>query len=190
MVSAACAASPFDRHYDAHRWPEATRAFEADSSLHDHPDAVYRAALLYATPGSETFQPARARQLFERLLTLGPGLARQEAAIGMIRLLDEVESVRAANDRRERQLRAELEAAEREAADLRQRIVSLESRFRQQEEQNERLRQVAAQLAADLRDRERRMEALGEELDRLKQIDLRPTPRPDGQARMHDERTP
>lgn len=179
IALAACASSPFDRHFEAGRWNDAARAFEADSSLHHRHDALYRAALVYGTPASDAYQPVRARQLLERVLALAPSRDRQEAALGMIRLLDEVERVRRSADQRDQHLRTERDALEREAARLRDRIVSLERRFNQQGEQNDRLRRLAARLAADLREREQRIDALGEELDRLKEIDLRPPPRPD-----------
>lgn len=180
LLSSACASSQFDRHFEARRWSAAADAFAADSSLHFREPTLFRAALLHATPRSETYDPARARELLERLMDLHPGTSRRETVQGMIALLDEVERVRIESALREQEVRRELAILNGEVVRLRDDIASLESRFQAREEENDLLRRITARLEADLREREYRLRLLTEELDRLKEIDLRSPARPSG----------
>lgn len=68
-----CTTTQFDRHHAAGRWDEAARVFRADSSLHNDPRTLYRAALVFASPDRDSFDPAAARELFARLITRHPG---------------------------------------------------------------------------------------------------------------------
>ncbi len=175
-TAVACATSRFDQHLEAHRWAQAAHAFEAEPDLQQRADALYRAALLYASPVRDTYRPSHARDLFSRLLQLSPDRTRQEAARGMIGLLDVV----AGDSVREESLRTELDSLRAESGRLQEENASLRTRSETQEELNKVLRSYTVRLEADLRDREQRLRALGDELDRLKQIDLEAPGRTNG----------
>jgi hypothetical protein len=68
-------------------------AFRADSSLHDDEEALYRAGLLYASPDSPHYDPARAVETLERLLELHPDTDRRREATHLVALLSEIRSL-------------------------------------------------------------------------------------------------
>lgn len=178
LLAGACATvSPFDRALDSHSFEDAAALFESDSSLHTHAHALYRAALLYGTPGLPTYDPVRARDLLERMLALDPESASWESS-SMLSLLRELDRVEKVADARRTELATRADQLASEADGLRRRIVWLEERIQTQVEQHELLRRVVNRLEADLRDREARLQALQSELDRLKAIDLQTPPRP------------
>lgn len=90
---AACATSSFHRHVEAERYEAALEAFEADSSLHQEEDALYRAGVLYATPGSPGYDPARGLETLERLLRIHPATPHRREADRLLALLAEVDSL-------------------------------------------------------------------------------------------------
>lgn len=177
LVSACATTSSFDRAFEARRFDEAAAAFRSDSTLHTQARALYRAALLHGTPGLETYDPALARELLERMLALDPGAATWEST-SLLSLLREQQRAEEVASHREGELEARTGRLAAEADGLRQRIAWLEARLHAQDDQNEVLRRVITRLEADLRDRETRLDALQDELDRLKAIDLRAPPRP------------
>lgn len=170
----ACATSRFDQHLAAHRWMQAAHAFEADPALRDRESDLYRAAFLYAAPEKDTYRPGHARELFARLLQIDPAQARAAAARGMIGLLDRI----AADSVREEGMRQELDSLRSAVGRLQDENAALSSRSRTTEELNQVLRGYTARLEADVRERDERLRVLGDELDRLKQIDLEPPARP------------
>ena len=95
LAWAGCASSggPFREHYAAGRLEAAAEAFEADSSLHDEAGALYRAGLLYGTPGSPVYDPARAAEQLGRLLELHPEADRARGARTVLRLLTRADSL-------------------------------------------------------------------------------------------------
>lgn len=92
---AGCASSagPFREHYEAGRLEAAAEAFEADSSLHDDAGALFRAGLLYGTPGSPVYDPAQAVERLRRLLELHPEDDRSREARSVLRLLTRADSL-------------------------------------------------------------------------------------------------
>jgi hypothetical protein len=169
LLLSGCAASTFDRHLAAERWTDAAHAFASDSALHSNERAMYRAALLYGTPGLDTWQPQVARELLARMLQLHPNSIHRESAIRVIALIDEVQRVNALTAVLELtrvQVETELEA-------LRADVALLESRLSVQTEEREQLRIAVERLQGDVRSREQQLRTLREELDRLKAIDLR-----------------
>lgn len=92
---AGCSSSsgPFHGHFEAGRYRQAMEVFRADSSLHDDEDALYRAGLLYASPDSPRYDPARATETLERLLDLHPGTDHRHEARHLLALLAEVRSL-------------------------------------------------------------------------------------------------
>lgn len=89
----ACSSSPFHRHYEAGRYRQAVEAFRADSSLHDDEEALYRAGLLYASPDSPHYDPARAVETLQRLLERHPDARRRHEAGHLLALLAEVRNL-------------------------------------------------------------------------------------------------
>lgn len=157
LFSVGCAtARPFDRYLDAQLYVEAARAFDADSSLWNEPDALLRAGHLFANPTFPVYDATRARRTLERLLAEFPesSPARQVGAlVPLLRVVEalELELAARAIELKERVQKATEMEASREAAAL----------------EIEALRQRVGRLEGDLR-------ATREELERLKAIDLRP----------------
>lgn len=93
VALAACAASPFHRHFEAQRYHRAMDVFRADSSLHDDEEALYRVGLLYASPESPYFDPGRAQETFDRLLSRHPDGGRSREVRHIVALLEEVQNL-------------------------------------------------------------------------------------------------
>jgi hypothetical protein len=179
-LAGGCAGSTFDRHFDARRWDAAARAFDADTALHGSERALYRAAVVHATPGTAVYDPQRARALLERLLEIRSSGGRSLEASLLLALLHEVERQDSARLALQRE-------AERRIARLATEIARLEDELRSTAERHtanmaeaSQLRALAAALRTELRQRENRMQELQRELDRLKEIDLSPPPKPPG----------
>src|SRR5690554_5959166 len=142
-LAPACAtSSPFDEHFEAHRYDAAARAFHASPELHDQERALFRAALTYGSPGSPVFDPDAARSQIQRL-----------------------------QDRAER-YEQEVERLTQDLAELRRHIAWLETRVDVRDEMLDMLRQVIERLEGEARYKDGRIRALQEELERLKEIDL------------------
>lgn len=94
--SAGCASggSAFHRHFEAGRLEAAEAAFRRDSSLRRDGRSVYRAALVYALPGSPARDPARGRELLRSYLEAWPEGSRTVEARSLLALLEEMERLR------------------------------------------------------------------------------------------------
>lgn len=77
----------FREQVEAGRLEAAASTFEADSSLHRDEEALFRAGLLYADPGSPVHDPSAARRLLGRLLELHPDTGHRLAAGAVLGLL-------------------------------------------------------------------------------------------------------
>ncbi|NLG61669.1 MAG: hypothetical protein GX539_05445, partial [Candidatus Cloacimonetes bacterium] len=86
-VAAGCS-SAFERSFNAGRYDEVVRQFVADSALHSDPDALYRAALAYATPDHPEYDVERARELLGELLERYPGRGHHREAVALFSLLE------------------------------------------------------------------------------------------------------
>lgn len=93
-VVAGCASAPFERHLAARQWPEAAIAFAADASLLSDPDALYAAGVLFGTPDRATYDPERATDLLQLLLTRYPMTRHRAAAQERLALLTEIRALR------------------------------------------------------------------------------------------------
>lgn len=118
LIAVACASGrsashPFDVLYESGRYDEAAETFAADSALHTQERALFRAALLHATPEAGAFDPERARGYMQRLLTLYPETRYREPASAVLGLVDVLRRAR----RRELELSEQLERLK--AVDLR-----------------------------------------------------------------------
>lgn len=177
LGAGACAPSLFHRHLDAHRWVEAADVFAADSSLQRDTRAVYRAALLHATPGTPAYDPARALMLLNRILASATRTPERVAAAQLQPVVAELERATVIT-RRQAQMEQEIGNLRREIGQLRAHRDSLRTRLTAAEEDQEFLRRTVRALEASLADRDAQVRVLQSELIRLKAIDLRPLPPP------------
>jgi len=171
LVVAACVHPPtqFDRYMASGQWVDAAREFSSDSLLQNDEEAIYQAAILHGTPDRPTYDPTRARGLFQGLLTKFPGTKHRDDAAARMMLLDDVLRTRRVAAARERDLEDRIAKLERETQTLRVRIDSSAA-------QSDSLRGVIARVETLRKDRETELAALRLELQRLKEIDLKPRP--------------
>jgi hypothetical protein len=161
LAVAGCAGNRFDRHFAAGNFQEVARLFEADSSLHADPAALYRAGLAYALPESPVYDPDRALEVFDLLQARHPKHPQREHVAQLQQLL------RLADLQQERQLSrdARLRAQQTE-------IEELKAQLARERQRAETLLTTTERLEREARERDARLRALQEELAALKQIDL------------------
>ena len=157
---AACATVPFERYISQQRWSEAAAAFEADSSLLVNERALFEAGMLFSSPTSGQYDPARGRALLRRLLGLFPETSHRVDARDRLAFLDSLDAERGRASARALEVEARIATLAADTLRLRTRLDSALT-ARSAVEKN------AAQLEAELRQ-------LRSELERLKQIDLKP----------------
>ena len=178
IVLLACASNQFGSAVDSHRWSDAATALEADSALLQDENTLFKAAMLYSFPNRPTYDPARARALFERLLKEHPATPMRQAATDQLSLLYELQRVDNASIVAQQALRSRIALLETDTLQLRRSIDSIATRLLAEQEQSAVLRKVTTRLESDLQDRESQLGALHDELNHLKAIDLRPSVRP------------
>lgn len=103
-LGCATATPEFDRLFEAGHYAEAARAFEADSVLHADERALFRTGVAHALPGSAAHDPARARTLFERLLSAHPGTEYRQQTAWILALMEHAEEWRRAAARARNEL--------------------------------------------------------------------------------------
>jgi len=166
-TTTACATTQFDRYLSRQQWADAARAFAADSSLQNDEHALFEAGILYGSPGRPTFDPERSRTLLRRLIARFPQSKHLGDATDRLALLDEIARAKRDAESHERELTAQIDALTTETRQLHARLDSLSG-------QSDQLRRSAARAEAELHDREEQLKALRNELQRLKEIDLKP----------------
>ena len=159
--------TPFDEYFEREQWTEAERAFAQDSSLRRNDRTLYRAALVFGTPGRPTYKPDSARALLTTLLARFPGTSHRDDAIASLALLDHLANLQRANEARVKELDARIEALNRETRELHARIDSSAG-------QSDSLRAAIKVLETERKEREDQVKALRLELQQLKEIDLKP----------------
>lgn len=171
LASTAClhATTQFDRYIAAGQWADAAREFSADSSLRNNEHALYRAGVLYGTPDRSTYDPEKARELLSRLLSNFPATEHREEASSRMMLLDELLRTQRTSSARVRELEAAIAALTKDVQALRVRMDSTTL-------VSDSLRATIGRLDASIRDRDAQINALKLELQRLKEIDLKPRP--------------
>lgn len=159
----------FERYLVDRQWTDAAREFTRDSSLRNSERALYQAGLLFGMPGRATYDPVKSREAFAELLAHFPASAHAEDASAHLALIDT--SLRAQHDaaRRERDLQARVATLVRESQQLAARIDSVVP-------VNDSLRAAIGRLETERRDREEQLRTLRLELQKLKEIDLKPRP--------------
>ena len=170
FAAAACATTTqFDRYLSEGRWADAARVFSADSSLLNSDDAMYAAGVLYGSPERPTFDPAIASDVLRRLISRFPDSKHRSDAAARLALLDQIILARREAEDRQRALATEIEALTADTKLLRARLDSVSL-------QGDQLRRNTTRLEAELRDRDEQLRTLRRELQRLKEIDLKPRP--------------
>ena len=194
IVAIACATartSQFDSAIDARNWSDAATALAADTSLLHNESTLFQAAMLYSFPDRPTYDPARARELFERLLRDYPNTSRRQAATDQLSLLYELQKASSDAVAKQQGLRAQIAQLTSDTLKLRRSIDSISVRLQAEQDQSALLRKVATRMESDLQDRESQLKVLHDELNHLKAIDLRSTIRtPVGDTALKKPRKP
>jgi hypothetical protein len=151
-----------DRDFAAGSYPAATAGYEkaltATLSPEDHARALYRLGLVAALPGEAGYDPNRARQHLDLLLSRFPGSSYSVPARAILNLQDVAETAA--------KRAAELEA---EVGRLRDEAKASASAVQARDA-------LIARLRASLADSEAELKRVRSELDQLKAIDLRRRP--------------
>ena len=168
-ATAACATTQFDRYLANQQWTEAARVFASDSSLQNDEHALYQAGVLYGSPGRPTFDADRSRALLRRLISRFPQTKHLGDATDRLALLDEMARAKRESDAHQRELTVQIDALTTETRQLHARLDSLSA-------QSDQLRRTTLKMEAELHDREEQLRVLRIELQRLKEIDLKPRP--------------
>ena len=166
-TTTACATTQFDRYLEKQQWADAARVFAADSSLQNDEHALFEAGVLYGSPGRPTFDAERSRALLRRLIARFPQSKYLANATDRLALLDEIGRAKRDSEAHERELTTRIDALTAEMRQLQARLDSLSG-------QTDQLRRAATRAEAELHDREEQLKALRVELQRLKEIDLKP----------------
>ncbi|HEY9227602.1 MAG TPA: hypothetical protein VIP11_13185 [Gemmatimonadaceae bacterium] len=159
--------TPFERYMVDGRWTDAAREFTSDSSLRSNERTLYQAALLFGTPGRATYDAAKSRKLFADLLTSFPSSSHAEDAAVHLAMIDASVKAQQQATQRERDLEARIAGLTRETHDLKARIDSAVP-------VGDSLRMVIARLETERKEREEQLRTLRLELQKLKEIDLKP----------------
>ncbi len=156
LALAACASTPpLERALRARDYDEVARLFDADSALRANEHALYFTALSRATPGSPTYDPARARRELDTLLARFPRTVHRTDALRLDTLLTRVS-----------RLTADTLRLAHDLALAGQRADALDARLDEQHH-------TILQLLADIKRTDSQLKAVQEELERLKAVDLR-----------------
>lgn len=171
-LASACASSGVRRSSSSGDWQRAAVALSADSSLGNNEKILFNAAMLYSLPNRGSYDPAHARELFERLLNQFPHTSMRQAAVDQLAMLYEVERARNAGIVEVQSLQSRIDALESDTLTLRRSMDSVASRLRAEQDQSAVLRKVTSRLQSDLQNSESQLTALQNELNHLKAIDL------------------
>jgi hypothetical protein len=169
----ACASTQFDRALDAHQWSDAATALNADTSMLNNESTLFRAAMLYSFPNRATYDPMRARELFERLLRQYPATPMRQATADQLSLLYTLQRTSDDAAARQQELQSEIAQLAADTLQLRRSADSIAVRLRAEQDQTAVLRRIATRLENDLQEREAQLRALHDELNHLKAIDLK-----------------
>lgn len=166
-VGAACATTQARHNLSDQQWVAEARDFDAKPALMNDERALFRAGVLFGTPGRPTYDPAKARTLLSTFVERFPDSDRHDDAADRLALLDDIVHVRRDAATRQRELEARIDVATAETRVLREKLDSAS-------QQGEQMRRSTARLESDLRERDEQLRALRLELQRLKEIDLKP----------------
>lgn len=173
-LAAACVhrPTPFERYVEQEQWIEAAREFESDTTVRGNEHDLFAAGVLYGTPGRATYSAQRAHEIWQAFLLRFPLSPRRNEAAERLALVDEVLSTRRDAAARAQELQDQIDRLTHETQGLRARIDSMTVT-------SDSLKNALQRAEVDRRDREAQLNALKLELQRLKEIDLKPrTTRP------------
>jgi peptidoglycan hydrolase CwlO-like protein len=157
----------FERYISQQRWTDAAREFAADSSLRNRDRTLYQAGVLFGTPKIVTYDPIKSRNLFSDLIAQFPNTEYRSDATGRMLLIDEVLRAQRSAADRQQELETQVAQLTKESRALRARIDSGVV-------QSDSLRNALNRVEADRREKDEQLKALRLELQRLKEIDLKP----------------
>jgi hypothetical protein len=169
LLLAGCATGRGPVEWDLARLSEIAEKVESDPQLAHREDALFQAGLAHALPHSPLFDPARARDRFERLLRDHPRSRHRGVITYLLPLLDASDALRLDLARR----LTEVEELREEAEELREQMMELERTSREEASENALMRVRLERLEAAIRTRDARIRALEEQLQGLVRIDLR-----------------
>lgn len=169
LVVGCARATQFDRYYANSQWADAAREFSSDSAASLNQQELYRAALVYGTPGRSTFNPVKGRQLLTLLLARFPETPHRDEAESRLMLLNDMLQTHEDAVKKQHELEGRIAELTRQTQELRARADSALS-------QSDSLRGVVAKLETERKDREEQLRALRLELQQLKEIDLKSRP--------------
>src|SRR5205085_6407877 len=138
-------------------------------SLRHKEEPLYRVGLIYGTPGLPTYDAAKARDVLTSLVTQFPNSPHGADATARLLLIEDVARARRDAEQRATGLEERIAQLGREVSDLKAWLDALSP-------QTDSLRNVIARLETERREREEQIRALRSELNRLKEIDLKPRP--------------
>jgi hypothetical protein len=169
LAVAGCATAREPVQWDFARMEAVARAVENDPEVARREEALFEAGLAHALPHSPVFDPDRARERFDRLLRDHPRTRHRASVTYLVPLLDATDLLR-----RELAGRAqEVEQLRGEAAEMRERLATLEQANAEEATANTFLRVQIERLEATIRSRDAAIRALEEKLQGLVRIDLR-----------------
>ena len=174
LASVGCVRSTFDDHLKAGRWEQAAVEFERDSSLHDDPDALRRAADVHAVPQRPEWDPERAARLYALARAHADGHTMPLSSERTAALVEEVLRLRSTQEAQSRVLGAQIAAADSTIALLRAERDSLARITAAHDEEIASRSRLIARLERSLQEREAEARSLRSALERLKAIDLKP----------------
>lgn len=158
--------------FAADQYLEVVRSFEADSTLHVQERALYLAGVAYALPESPAYDPERAMQILDRLVSLYPDSPYAEHAAHLQQLH---QALRQTSDSRAGLLQ---EVAEKEAAlaTMRAEVLELQDELATEKARADGMQAVIDNLNVELQRANTTIEAIEAELEALKGIDLNRPP--------------
>jgi len=168
MIGVGCShPTQFEKYISQQQWIDAAREFAADSSLRHKPRTLYLGGVLFGTPKIVTYDPIKSRGLFSDLIAQFPNSEFSTDATARMLLIDEVLRAQRTGADRQQELETQVTQLTKESRALRARIDSGVV-------QSDSLRNALNRVEADRREKDEQLKALRLELQRLKEIDLKP----------------
>ena len=94
-LTSACAAPSVQQHARVGHDPISATIFARDTTRSWHPDALYEAAMLHASPEGTSYDPDRAADLLSAFIERFPADTRRSDAAARLALVNEIRALRA-----------------------------------------------------------------------------------------------
>lgn len=167
LLTACVKPSQFDRYMASGNWIEAEREYASDPSLRENESEAYSAGLLFGTPGRATYDPVKARSELNRYLARFPDGKRRSEVTARLLLIEENLRNQQSAAHKQKELETQIATLTRETRDLRARLDSVSV-------SSDSLRASIKRIEDERKERDEQIKALRLELQRLKEIDLKP----------------